>query len=270
MSDTATVETDNAESAGSDDNQSLLSATPTETTNEATEPEAIPHLVQENDDLVEEQSENTVERPENIPEQFWKDGAVDSDAMAKAYGDLRAKMDSGKHKAPKDGKYSLDALEAVDPEDPTLNEFVELAREEGISQGMFEKLTSFYMQAAGQAAEEISYRRDEELAKLGRNSDKVIASMDNWLTKMNTAGVLSGAELEAVANASTNALFISALNKIRRSYNEPDIPRSEAAEPDTMTMDDIQVMMADEKYGVDPAYTRQVERKVYELHGEKI
>ena len=270
MTDEATVETDNAESAGNDDNQNLLSATPTETTDEVTEPEAVPHLVQETDALVEEQSEEPAQRPENIPEQFWKDGGVDAEAMAKAYSDLRAKMDSGKHKAPKDGKYSLDAVEGVEADDPALGEFLEIARDEGISQGTFERLTSFYLQTVGAMNEEIVHRRDEELAKLGRNADKVIASMDSWLTKMNTAGVLSGAELEAVANASTNATFISALNKILRSYNEPDIPTAEVGEPDAMTMDDIAVMMADDKYGVDPAYTRQVERKVYELHGEKL
>ena len=238
MTDEATVETDNAESAGNDDNQNLLSATPTETTDEVTEPEAVPHLVQETDALVEEQSEEPAQRPENIPEQFWKDGGVDAEAMAKAYSDLRAKMDSGKHKAPKDGKYSLDAVEGVEADDPALGEFLEIARDEGISQGTFERLTSFYLQTVGAMNEEIVHRRDEEL--------------------------------EAVANASTNATFISALNKIRRSYNEPDIPTAEVGEPDAMTMDDIAVMMADDKYGVDPAYTRQVERKVYELHGEKL
>jgi len=139
-----------------------------------------------------------------------------------------------------------------------------------MSQGTFERLTNFYMQQMGALDEEITYRRDQEMAKLGRNADKVIASMDNWLTKMNTAGVLSAAEMESIANASTNATFISALNKIRRSYNEPDIPRSDVVEPDAITMDDIQVMMADPKYGVDPAFTRQVERKVYEMHGEKL
>jgi hypothetical protein len=269
MTDTSTVETDNAESAGADDNQSLLSAKPVET-NEAAPADEVPHLVRESDSLVEEQSEQPAERPANIPEQFWKDGSVDTDAMAKAYSDLRSKMDSGKHKAPKDGKYSLDAVEGVDAEDPTLGEFLEIARDEGLSQGAFERLTNFYMQQMGALDEEITYRRDQEMAKLGRNADKVIASMDNWLTKMNTAGVLSAAEMESIANASTNATFISALNKIRRSYNEPDIPRSDVVEPDAITMDDIQVMMADPKYGVDPAFTRQVERKVYEMHGEKL
>ena len=34
-------------------------------------------------------------------------------------------------------------------------------------------------------------------------------------------------------------------------------------------MDDITQMITDPKYGVDMAFTRQVERKVYEMHGEK-
>ena len=72
-----------------------------------------------------------------------------------------------------------------------------------------------------------------------------------------------------MANASTNAAFISALNKIRRSYNEPDIPSVSDTSPDAVSMDDITQMITDPKYGVDMAFTRQVERKVYEMHGEK-
>lgn len=35
------------------------------------------------------------QRPEWCPEQFWKDGAVDTEGLAKSYGSLRSKMDGG-------------------------------------------------------------------------------------------------------------------------------------------------------------------------------
>jgi hypothetical protein len=150
-----------------------------------------------------------------------------------------------------------------------MEDFLEIAKDENLSQGLVERLTSFYMEATGAVETEVKFRRDEEMSKLGRNADKVVQSMDNWLSKMNTAGVLNNVELEAVANASTNAAFISALNKIRRSYNEPDIPSVSDTSPDAVSMDDITQMITDPKYGVDMAFTRQVERKVYEMHGEK-
>lgn len=34
------------------------------------------------------------QRPEGVPEQFWKDGQVDVEGLAKSYAELRAKMDS--------------------------------------------------------------------------------------------------------------------------------------------------------------------------------
>ena len=268
MTDTSTVEPDNSDGAGSNENPGLLSVKPIE--NEAVENnDEISHLVQETDELVAAEPTAPAERPENIPEQFWKDGAVDSDGMAKAYSDLRAKMDSGKHKPPKDGKYDLSSFESLNEGDETMEDFLEIAKDENLSQGLVERLTSFYMEATGAVETEVKFRRDEEMSKLGRNADKVVQSMDNWLSKMNTAGVLNNVELEAVANASTNAAFISALNKIRRSYNEPDIPSVSDTSPDAVSMDDITQMITDPKYGVDMAFTRQVERKVYEMHGEK-
>ncbi|MFM7027824.1 MAG: hypothetical protein ACKOXK_04000, partial [Chakrabartia sp.] len=36
------------------------------------------------------------QRPEWVPEQFWKEGKVDAEGLAKSYHELRAKMDSGK------------------------------------------------------------------------------------------------------------------------------------------------------------------------------
>lgn len=34
------------------------------------------------------------QRPEHVPEQFWKDGKIDAEGLAKSYAELRSKMDS--------------------------------------------------------------------------------------------------------------------------------------------------------------------------------
>ena len=68
-----------------------------------------------------------------------------------------------------------------------------------------------------------------------------------------------------------NATFINAMNKIRRSYGESDIPSASASmDVGATTLDEIQEMMADPRYGEDMAYTSRIEKKVYELHGETI
>ena len=73
MTDTSTVEPDNSDGAGSNENPGLLSVKPIE--NEAVENnDEISHLVQETDELVAAEPTAPAERPENIPEQFWKHG----------------------------------------------------------------------------------------------------------------------------------------------------------------------------------------------------
>lgn len=249
--------------------EGLLSGTTPET---AEPPEETPaHILEETDALVAPDAvaaDAPAERPENIPEKFWKDGQVDVDAMAKSYTELRTKMSQGKHKPPKDGKYDLEDS-GLDLDDPIMEKFLDLAREEGLGQDLVRSLTELYKESAGVIEQQIEFKRDEEMAKLGRNADAIIKSMDDWLGRMAGAGVLSEPELQSIASASSSATFISALNKIRRSYNEPAIPSVEVTQPDAITMDDIESMMADERYGADPAYTRKVERMVYEKHGEQ-
>lgn len=262
--ETLTVEGDNQE-APNDDNQSLLNVKPSEESSE--EYEAPPHV---ESDEPEAESE-PVEKPEYIEDQFWnaEKGELDAEKLATSYKELRAKMSAGKHKAPADGKYSVDELGDIDAEDPMLADFLDIAKDEGFSQDQFERLTKFYLESQGALEEEIKYRKDEEISKLGRNAEKIIASMDSWLQKFGTAGTLNNDELEAIANASNNATFINAMNKIRRSYGEADIPPASASmDVGATTLDEIQEMMADPRYGVDMAYTSRIEKKVYELHGE--
>lgn len=271
MTDAATDVLDNpAAGADDDDNQSLLSVRPAE--DETAQSDEPSHLVSDDLDAAPADPAPAVaDRPDNIPSQFWntKAGTVEVDKLAKAYSDLRAKMDSGKHKAPKDGKYDFSSVAEIPEGDDALAGFVDIAREEGISQAAAERLVRFYLDQQGALDEEIKYRRSEEMQKLGRNADKIIASTESWLTKMQSSGVINANELNALAGASNNALVVTALNKIRRSYNERDVPSITAVEPAAVDMDTIHSMMADPKYGRDMAYTRKVENMVYEMHGER-
>jgi hypothetical protein len=256
--------------AGEDENQSLLSVEQTENApKQNVEPN---HLESDSDDIplaVEADADKTP-RPENIPSNFWdeKKGQVDVDGLAKSYVELRAKMDSGKHKAPKDGKYDLSSFENLDNDDEMVGDFIEIAKDEGLSQSVVERLTKFYLESQGQLEADYKFRRDEEMGKLGRNAEKVIEATNNWLKRFGSSGVLTNDELSAIGNASNSATFVSAINKIRRSYNEPGIPSVASTEIETTSISDIESMMGDPRYGVDMGYTNKVERMVYEMNGE--
>ena len=237
-------------------------------------PAEPPHIAKdpEDDDVRAPESKTTAgERPANIPSQFWDEakGEANLEGLAKAYSELRSKMDSGKHKLPEDGKYDLSGVDGLSEEDETLGSFLEIAKDEGLSQGAVERITKFYLETNQMAEEQVEYERTQEVEKLGRNAERIINSTNDWLGRLSSSGVLAEPELQAIVGAAQNATFVKALDKIRKSYNEPTIPAvAVTTDSPAITMDDIQSMMADPRYGQDMAFTKNVERQVYALHGE--
>jgi len=251
------------------DSTGLLSPSMEKEQEEATE-ESIDHLAQTEDKPLDDKIE-WGERPEWMPEQFWDDeNGPDLESMAKSYQELRSKMSSGKHKAPKDGKYDIASLtdHGVSEDDPLLSEFKGFAKENGLSQDQFEQITQMYVQHMGDMFEQTETDKQAELAKLGRNGEKVIGSLNQWLTKLGTSGALSHEEVDAIATKADSAQFINALNKIRQSYGEQPIPDASIQEGGGETRADLDAMVADPRYGKDMAYTQKVERKFMEHFGE--
>jgi hypothetical protein len=264
----------NATSNTKDDSGSLLNVKPAEKSTAKMDDLSAPHLeVDPNDKAQEVDSAEELDfvRPEFFPENFWdEESGPDVEGLAKAYSELRAKMSAGKHKAPKDGKYEITSLKdrGVADDDPMLKDFVGLAKEQGLSQEQFDQMIDLYTGHMGAMEDQIKTSRDSEMKKLGRNADKIVQSTEQWLTKMQTSGTLNQDEIEAIGRASNNASFISALHKIRGSYMETDIPGLEMQENQKVSLNDVQSMMADPKYGKDPAYTKKVEDMVYSMYGE--
>jgi hypothetical protein len=264
----------NATSNTKDDSGSLLNVKPAEKSTAKMDDLSAPHLeVDPNDKAQEVDTTEELDfvRPEFFPENFWdEESGPDVEGLAKAYSELRAKMSAGKHKAPKDGKYEITSLKdrGVADDDPMLKDFVGLAKEQGLSQEQFDQMIDLYTGHMGAMEDQIKTSRDAEMKKLGRNADKIVQSTEQWLTKMQTSGTLNQDEIEAIGRASNNASFISALHKIRGSYMETDIPGLEMQENQKVSLNDVQSMMADPKYGKDPAYTKKVEDMVYSMYGE--
>jgi len=237
---------------------------------EATE-ESIDHLAKTEEAPTDSKTTDWSERPDWLPEQFWDgENGPDVENLAKSYQELRAKMSSGKHKAPADGKYDISTLaeHGVTEDDELLGEFKGFAKENNLSQDQFDQITQMYMNHVGELTDKIETDKQAEMAKLGRNSEKVINGLNQWLTKLGTSGALSHEEVDAIASKADNANFIVALNKIRQSYGEQPIPDITVQEGAGETRADLDAMVADERYGKDMAYTQKVERKFMEHFGE--
>ena len=271
MSDEAVVENGTVEEATTEESSGLLSPELGKT-EEAQPEESINHLAGEEKPAEADDKIEWGERPEWMPEQFWdEENGPDLENLAKSYQELRAKMSSGKHKAPKDGQYDFSALadHGVSEDDPLLNEFQGFAKENGLSQDQFDQITQMYMQHVGDMFENIETEKEAEVAKLGRSGEKVINSLNQWLTKLGNSGALSHEEVDALASKADSANFIMALNKIRQSYGEQPIPDVSVQEGTGKTKEDLDAMVADPRYGKDMAYTQKVEREFMAFFGEE-
>lgn len=98
--------------------------------------------------------------PEGVPEQFWKDGKVDVEGLAKSYSELRAKMDAPKtEEAPAktdaeppvaaDGKIKQDDEKPADETPSPLASAMELARTEYADTQAVSDETVAALEAAG-------------------------------------------------------------------------------------------------------------------------
>lgn len=257
------TEEQTTQAADDSDNQSLLTADTEET---KTEEVTVSHKEEDPaakaaEETTDDQEEEWV-RPDFFPEQFWdeKEGP-DVEKLATAYKELRTKMSQGKHKAPADGKYDLEVFKSlgVDESDDLLQKYVGKSRELGISQESFEELAKIYLEEAGAAFDNVKVNREAEVKKLGPRANDIIQANNQWLGKLSRS-VLSEAETNAIARASTSADFVSAMNKIRQASGEMAIPTSGVSASEGMpSKDDLYAMVGDERYGKDKNYTRQVE-----------
>ena len=270
---TQALESENTkESAEVEENQSLLNINTQEKDNKNDEKEKeFQHLQKDNEEVT---PKKIIERPEDVEEKFWDQdkGEVKKDALLKSYNELRNKFSAGKHKPPKDGKYDLNFYKEdyKQGEDEVMDSFISLAKENNMSQELVEDVVGFYMKSQGELEQEVKYKKEEEMEKLGRHADNIIKSTDAWLTSFQSSGTLTAEETNAIANASNNALFISALNKIRRSYGEQNIPSSSVIADNGLSKDDLLEKMDDERYKTSESFREKVDRDWYRLHGEQI
>ena len=234
-----------------------------------TTPEPVPHLAQDDSEPVESKFE-WGDRPDYIPEQFWSpENGPDVEGGFKAYNELRTKMSQGKHKAPADGNYDMSSVEGVSSDDPLLSDFVSFAKENGLSQDQFDQVASMYMQNIGDLVGRAETDVQAEMDRLGKNGDKIVKAVSQYIGKLSTSGVLNQDETDALIAAANNADVVRAINKIREASGERSIPSTDVQETGSTNLSELQAMLADPRYGKDMHYTNTVERKFYEFHGEK-
>ena len=256
---------------GTEEQSTLLNVEQPEQDQDTT-PEPVPHLVQDDSEPIESDFE-WGERPDFMEglEQYWseEEGPL-LEEMAKAHRELRTKMSQGKHKAPKDGNYDMSALEGISADDPLLTDFTNFAKENGLSQDQYDQITGMYLQHVGEMFDQVETDVQAEMDKLGKNGDKMIKAVSQYIGKLSSSGVLNEDETNALIDAANNANFVRAFNKIREASGERSIPSTDIQESGSTNLAELQAMLSDPRYGKDMHYTNTVERKFYEFHGEQV
>jgi len=210
------------------------------------------------------------ERPEFIPEKFWKDGKTDTESLAKGYAELEGKMRGGKHKAPEDGKYDGKFLDDKIPgDDPMLMEFNKMALEKGISQGDYEDLIGLVLQNGANVEQQTTFNKDAEMKILGPNAEKIIDEQVDWARSLVKAKYWGEDDFEEFKVFAGTAGGVKALMQMRRYYGDTttiptDINPTEEALP---SKDECYQMVNDPKYQSDPAYRAKVEKTFAKVFG---
>lgn len=230
--------------------------------------EPISHLTSDNpeeDKLGEEQAaddNDEYEKPEYFPDKFWdeKDGP-DIEALVKSYNELQKKFSQGGHKAPKDYDTNFLQDQQIDAkEDPLVKEYTDWAKKYGITQEAYEDLAKTFIDNNMAVAERTQADLTEQKKMLGNKADERINSIMKFGDALKDKGVLSDQELEEFDNMAGSALGVKVIEKIRSYYGEQPIPSVAPTEELGMSKDEIRAMVADPKYGKDPAFTLKVEK----------
>lgn len=222
--------------------------------------------VTEQEVLEEVPAEETpvAERPEHIPEKFWRDGNVDVDEMAKSYAQLETYV-GGKEDALREKlieelanehaetvpeNYELPKLpegitEEMVQENPMYSWWQETAKTNGMNQEEYEAGINAYVEMMQSQQPNL----EKEMEALGENANSRIDAVNAWASKN-----FPPEEYEAIQySLGTSASGIQALERIME-MNKTGVRSEQFTQPEKqLTMADARAMMQDKRY-YDPRY----------------
>ncbi len=176
-----------------DDDNSLLSSSPNNEGGDGGDVKAV---------------EGSSERPENVPEEFWKEGALDTDALLTKFAELNESV--GVYVAPESYEHHIpEGLppELVPADDPLIKAAHEWGKKWKMPQEAMDEAVAMVTTAQHEIIEE---NRAEQTAKLGNDAAKIIGRVEKFLM-----GNLSSAEYQIIRRVATTSEGVMALDKIR-------------------------------------------------------
>lgn len=240
------------------DNSGLLDG---ETIDEEQTTESQEQTIDHKESDPQAEDDSPLERPDYWPEKFWnKDkNEPDLEGISKSYSELEKQFRAGKHKAPADGKYSLDGLDNLKEDDPVVQTYMGWASKYGLSQQAFSELASQIAEMGSNQAQEAEFSAKKEREALGPNADAMISNMATWAKGLVQKGIWSKDDFEEFKVWGGTANGIRALMKLRSTY-EGRVPVESAPAGDAPSKEELFAMVGDPEYKTNPAYRAKVEK----------
>lgn len=203
------------------------------------------------------------ERPDWLPENFWKDEKPDLEGMAKSWRDLRSKISKGEHNAPADGNYKMEALgEGFDNENPIAQTLTGWAKENGISQAQFDDLAGKLASQSRELMQAETIDPKREMEALGPNANAIVNGMVDWARGLVAKDIWSKDDFEEFKIMGGTAKGINVMMKLRSAY-EGRVPIESAPSEGQLTKNDLEQMVKDPRWASDPGWRQQQEQKWY-------
>lgn len=222
-----------------------------------------------------EVAKDIAERPEHIPEKFWdtKEGKIRDKEAFKSLSELEKNFSQGKHKVPEQYDTEVLTSKGYDVEDPMVKTYVDWAKANGVNQKGFEDLANQIIGLSGETKQNYEYEEKAELEKLGNNADAIIKSNKQWANGLVSKGQLTEEERAEIDVLGFTASGQRTIQKLRAMMGDTrQIPVGETSsskESESEFSVRMANMMADPKYGNDPAYTRSVEQEYEKRYPNK-
>lgn len=223
------------------------------------------------------EGQNT-QRPEHVPEKFWKDGKLAVDDVLKSYSELESwkntkteelmkQLDAERIKARPESadKYEVQPIEGIEMEDlkahPSFQWWRDMAFELGLPTDKFNdginQIVGIMMQGPDIEAEK---------AQLGENADARLHAVSAWAQKT----FADPEEFQLVQVMGSTATGIKMLERL---MGRGELPGEAAPPPPQIGIDDLRKMQSDPRYWNpsqrDPAFVRQVDEGFEKLYGRK-
>lgn len=220
------------------------------------------------------------ERPDYIPEKFWKDGKADLESLAKSYAEAEKKVltkteelaaqvraDLFKERPEAADKYEVKPIEGVRMDELVKHPAVVKAREISFEAGLSNEKFNGIITSMIDILKDGGVDQAAEKAQLGDNADVRLNAVATWAK----AQAKDDAEFSAIADVAKTAAGVRLLERLMGTAAAPS---NEIVPPvPALTIDDLKKMQNDPRYWDasrrEAAFVKQVDDGFAKLYAKK-